>query len=290
MVLNPLAARGRAGRQEGRLVRALEAVGLRPVVRRTRAPGHAAELVRQAAVEGLRVICAAGGDGTLHEAVNGLLELPPPERPALGVIPLGSANDFAKMLHLRPGIEEAARRLAAGGCRPVDAGRAGSRFFINGMGMGFDAQVARESASIPFLGGTPLYLLATLRALWSYPCPQMEIEVDGRAWRCPTLLCSVSNGACIGGGFWIAPQAAVDDGWLDVCHASGLGRAAILRLLPEIMRGTHVGKEPVRLERARRVRLRSDTPLHVHADGELLPLPLQELEVEVLPRALVFRS
>lgn len=264
--------------------------GARPLVWLTEAPWHAAELARQLGQAGSPVICAVGGDGTVHEVVNGLLELPEASRPALAVIPVGSGNDFVKMTGTPLDLERAARQAVHGTDRRIDAGRANGRFFGNGVGIGFDAYASRESRDIRYLTGAPLYLVAVLRALRSFPCPMMAIDIDGHVIRSSTLLCSVNNGRCVGGGFWIAPQADVQDGLLDVCHARGLGRLQILRLLPEVMRGTHVDNEPVTMARGRRVRVWSEIPLPVQADGELFPAPVSELDVEILPHSLTVRS
>lgn len=290
MIINPVAGRGVAGRLQERVLRAVEQAGARPRPLVTEGPWHAARLAQEAAAGTDGAVAVVGGDGTVHEVVNGLLQLPDSARAPLAVIPVGSGNDFVKMTGTPMDIEAAARRAVQGTDRRVDAGRANDRYFANGVGMGFDGQVAYESQRIHNLRGVPLYLLAVFRALRTFPCPVMEIHIDDQLIHGETLLCAVDNGRCLGGGFWLTPEAAIDDGLLDVCHARGLGRLQILRLLPEVMRGTHVDKEPVTMARGRRVHIRSEIAVPAQADGELFHEPVRELVVEVLPDALLVRA
>jgi len=165
----------------------------------------------------------------------------------------------------------------------VDVGRLGSRIFTNGVGVGFDALVAVESRKISRLTGLPLYLLAVLRTLLlTYRTPAVRIALDDQTISQEITMIAIANGRCYGGGFWVAPQAEVQDGLLDVVTARGLGRLAILRLLPHVIKGTHLDKEPVRSYRSRHVVIESEEPLPMHADGELWPAA-SRIEIELIP-------
>jgi len=250
----------------------------------TRRGGHAVELARRARTAGHRRVVAMGGDGTVQEVVQGLVDAAGDDvAGTLGIIPVGSGNDFAKMVDLPPDPAIAVQRLASGGIRHVDVGRAGSRIFTNGIGIGFDALVAVESRKIGRLTGLPLYLLAVLRTLaLTYCTPDVRIRMDDRALSQEVTMIAVANGRCYGGGFWVAPQADATDGLLDVVWADGLGRAGILRLLPHVVRGSHLDKQPVHQYRARRVVVEANDPLPMHADGEIWP-PATHIDVELLP-------
>jgi YegS/Rv2252/BmrU family lipid kinase len=285
VILNPAAGRGAAARA-GRAIRAaMDAAGAQYDVVETEAPGHAVELARRAADGGWTAVVAAGGDGTVHEVANGLLrEAGDGATLPLGIVPVGSGNDFAKLVGAPTDAAAATRRLLAAAPRRVDAGRVGDRFFTNGVGIGLDARVGIEAAKVRRLRGLAIYLWALARVLPGFRPPRIRVELDGAVVADgPMTLVTAANGGCHGGGFWICPGARIDDGVLDVAVAEGMGIAGILDLLPRVMRGTHVGRPGVHMLRGRRLRVTSPDPLPVHADGEILAEAAHELEVEILP-------
>jgi diacylglycerol kinase (ATP) len=231
-------------------------------------------------------VVAVGGDGTVQQVAAGLRKAAGtgPTLP-LGIVSVGSGNDFIKMLNLplqRPA--PAVERLLLATPRRVDIGRIGNRYFTNGAGVGFDAQVAIQASRIRRLRGMALYGWAVLRVVRNLRAPHIRLTLDGTtvADR-PLTLVTVGNGACHGGGFWICPGARPDDGLFDICIASELSRARLLRVLPDVMRGTHVGLPEVEILQARRVEIYSPDPLPVHADGEIFSEGTHELELEILP-------
>lgn len=285
VILNPAAGRGAAARARERLETALGASGTEHRVEETAGPGHATELAERAVAEGWGAVAAVGGDGTVHEVANGLLRAAGdgPTLP-LGIVPVGSGNDFAKLVGAPDDPAAAVRRILAAAPRRVDAGRVGERFFTNGVGVGLDARVAVEAGRVRRLRGMAIYLVALARVLRSFRPPRMRVWLDGvEVADRPLTLVTVGNGGCHGGGFWICPAARIDDGELDVCMAEALGTFGILDLLPRVMRGTHVGRPGVAFHRARRVRISSPDALPVHADGEVLAEAAHELEIEILP-------
>ncbi|MFL5539961.1 MAG: diacylglycerol/lipid kinase family protein, partial [Longimicrobiaceae bacterium] len=168
--------------------------------------------------------------------------------------------------------------------RRVDAGRVGDRWFTNGVGVGLYARVAIEANRNRRLRGIGIYLWALARVLRRFRPPVLRVEIDGgEVMERPMTLAMVGNGGRHGGGFWICPAAKLDDGLLDLCACDELGKLRILRFLPKVLRGTHVGESCVHMRTARRVRITSDTPLPVHADGEILSEAARELEIEIAP-------
>jgi diacylglycerol kinase family enzyme len=166
-------------------------------------------------------------------------------------------------------------------------GRVNDRYFVNVVGVGFDALASIESLKIQsLLSGLPLYLLAVLLTLRRYEVPHITADLDGKKLSMTMTMFCVANGKREGGGFLIAPDAQNDDGIFDICLARGLGRLGILRLLPEVIKGTHVDKEPVTMAKAKRIVLDSLDPLPVHADGEILYTDAHHLEIEIIPRRL----
>jgi len=285
-IVNPTAGRGAARRAWSTVRAVLEEAGAEVEMRETVGRGHAVELAEAAVALGWPAVVALGGDGTVHEVANGILRASDGRgetAAALGVVPVGSGNDFALLAGLSRDPALAARRLL-GGERRVDVGRVGERWFTNGVGVGIDARVAVEANRNRRFRGMAIYLWALAKVLRSFRPPVIRVEMDeGEVIDRPLTLVTVGNGGRHGGGFWICPGAKIDDGLLDVCICDGLSRPRILHFLPKVVRGTHVGARCVHMRRVRRVRITSDSPLPVHADGEILFEDARELEIEIAP-------
>jgi diacylglycerol kinase (ATP) len=231
-------------------------------------------------------VIVAGGDGTVFEAVNGFVCAG--SRTRLGIVPVGTGNDFIKAVGLPRDWREACRQVAAGATRSIDVGRCNDRYFANGVGAGFDAEVAREARGIRHLRGNLVYGVALLRVLArGVRTPRVTIEDEhGRIDDAVTLV-AVANGPWYGGAFHIAPGASVDDGALDVVIADAVGRVGVLRFTPRVLAGTHLSLPIVRHHRASRITITCPTGLCVHADGEILYDAAKRVDIEVLPRALM---
>jgi len=286
LIANPIAGRGRGRKILPAAEEALRRQGLQFKTEVTSRPLEAMEIARQAAEEGCELVVALGGDGTSHEVANGLLSSGNSEV-ALGMIPIGTGNDFADMFNTPTDLAQVALRIREGKTRLIDVGRVNDRYFVNVLGTGFDALVSIHALKIQHvLRGFPLYLAAVFITLKEYQIPHITVEFDGERLSMPMTMINVANGKREGGGFLIAPDAQNDDGIFDICLARGLGRLGILRLLPEVIKGTHVDKEPVTMAKAKRVILDSPNPLPVHADGEIIYTEAHHLEIEIIPRRL----
>lgn len=285
LIVNPCSGRGSGARLAPAIVKELHRLGIDAEMRLTVAPRHAIELVVEAVRGGAAEVLVAGGDGTIFEAVNGMHRAGRPEA-RLGIIPIGTGNDFVKMLELAD-WRVACARIAAGRTRRVDLGRCGEWCFANGVGIGFDAQVAHLANQIGWLTGTPVYALALVKALvLHHRTPQVRIEHGGVAREQRITLIAIANGRCYGGAFVVAPNAALDDGLLELVVADALPRLRVLGLVPKVLKGSHLDHPAVAHHRVRAVTVRSDEPLVVHADGEILALDAREVAIELLPGAL----
>jgi len=207
----------------------------------------------------------------VHEVLNGLMRAG--GKAALGVIPLGSGDDFAKL-------------LKSGN---FDVGRITSGpdvcYFANGMDIGFGAHGARNVRRVPgFLTGFGAYLGALALTMVRYPLLRVKIQLDdGQPFELATAMTAVMNGTTFGGSFRVCPDARPDDGLLDLLMVDAIGRLEILKLVPRILRGAHAGDPRLRLVRAKRVTIESAEPLLVEADGEIAFEASRRLEIEVLP-------
>jgi diacylglycerol kinase family enzyme len=286
VIYNPAAGRGKAEK----MLRDLapppgKEVELRPSAR----PEHAIELAERAADEGFARVVAAGGDGTVHEVVNGLVRSGNRDV-VFSVWPFGSANDYAFTLGLQEVWNRRGENLPTE-TRQADVGRVTGggreRFYVNSLGVGFNGMVGLEAKKVRWLRGLPLYTWAFLKAMVKhFATPTMTIRFDGVEQVVPTLALTV-NLAQREGGFPLTPRARLDDGLFDYMHATRLRRWHLLRFLPGMATGTLPADHPlVRLGRAARIEVRSETPLFVHADGEFFCVPadgVREVAFEVLP-------
>jgi YegS/Rv2252/BmrU family lipid kinase len=270
-VVNPTAGGGRARRVWERVRPHLD--GLGPwTVAFTRRPGHATSLARAAAEAGDGRVVVVGGDGTVSEAVNGLVGT----RVPLGVVPAGGGNDFARSLALPADPVRAARLAVRGTARAVDLGdvRLGARrrCFANVSGVGFDAEVAAAiaRAGATRFGGRLAHVLGVLSAVRRFRPVPVRLTLDGRAFERTVLLAVVANGRSFAGGMLVAPDARLDDGLLDVWLGGELTPLETLALLPRLYAGTHSGHPKVESYRCREVEVRSDERLLCHADGEVI--------------------
>ena len=289
LFLNPTAGRGRAGRREKRIAALLRAGGLDVEVHASTGVGDLEARVRTLVERGVQRVVVAGGDGSVHEATNGIL-LGGGEA-ALGVVPSGTGNDFAKACEVPLDWEHATRlladRIAAGQVgRAVDVGRMNGRYFANGAGIGFDARVTQIARSYRMPIGDFVYLLAIFRAMVEgIATPRMRLVSDDVIWDGPLTLANIANGPWVGGMFQIAPMADNSDGRFDLMIAAPVSRTRILMLLPTLMTGTHVGEPEIIHESVTRLIVEADEPVVSHLDGELQQ-PQRHFEIELLPDAL----
>ncbi len=289
LFLNPAAGRGSAGRREAHIRDLLRLDGVPVEVHRSSGIGDLEERVRSEVETGAQRIVAVGGDGSVHEAVNGIVRAGGDA--ALGLIPCGTGNDFAKAcgvsLDWQQAAREVAERVASGReSRSVDVGRMNDRYFANGAGIGFDARVTEIARSIRAPIGDLVYLYGILRGMAEgVATPRMRITAGDVVWDGPLTLANVANGPWVGGMFHIAPMADPGDGTFDLMIAAPVSRIRILSLLPALMRGKHVGEPEISHTLVSRLVVDADEPVVSHLDGELQP-PQRHFEIELLPGAL----
>jgi len=286
LILNPAAGRGAARRAREPLVRAFRHAGWTVEVLETERPGHGAALAAEAARAGAQRVIAVGGDGAVHEVANGLLAAG--ASAALGVVPMGTGNDFAKLVGVYAhSLERATQRLVAATPRRFDAGRVLGEYFVNTLGFGFGAAVVRMRNAMPGLRGFLSYLVPVLRSFATFRPPLLEVRTDGYAETGNMMMVEVCNGTTAGGSYRFAPEADPCDGLLDVCLIRRVGLARFLSALPRVMRGTHGTMKEVALVRTRSLTIRSpEAPLLLHLDGELREPGVVECSVTVEPGCL----
>lgn len=301
VILNPYSGRGNGLRLEDAIARAMADAGAPFDLVKTERPGHAIALAHEATTAGYAVVAAAGGDGTISEVVNGLMQAHPLEPPAgvLGVLPIGSGNDFATMVGVPLELAAAVKNLCRARTRLVDVGTAAVhegdrdlfRYFDNNLGVGLEAAVTLESYKIRRLRGTLLYVTAAVRALIHNKSPRMRMRWttrDGEAGEHDhrTLLISVGNSRRTGGGFYLTPDALLDDRSLDVAVARDVPRPEVLALLPLALVGKHTGHRAVTMLRVDTLHIAVPDGAPVQLDGEVVAERATEVSIGVLPHHL----
>lgn len=267
------------------VARYLQELGLPVQVLNSTGAGDTRLKVRAALAERPPLVVVAGGDGTAHEAVNGWMEAG--GGAPLAVIPVGTGNDFVKMLGASHDWRETCWRAVRRETRRVDVGKCNDFYFANGLGIGFDAQVALEANGIDWIRGNAVYGIALAKILLLHHSrPRVRVSHDGETLDTDITLLTVNNGQVEGGAFVMAPDAKIDDGLFDVVVAKGMGRIGILRLLPQVLKGQHMSHPKVVKFRTAKLTVESDVPLPIHADGELTYTGATKLEIEVMPKKL----
>lgn len=290
LVINPTAGRGEAGKRTREIAQRLRQYGLlSPTWHHTQARGDGEQLARAAVAAGAKLVVAVGGDGTLHEVMNGVLG----SEATLGLIPFGTGNDFARALGLFGDLDTACRALTQGQTRRVDVGTieglgtGGPRRFLVLTGTGYDARTAQTvNAGIKYLSGASAYVWGAILTAQNFSPFQLTLTPDGgEAIETQAMFVSFANCATTGGGMRIAPGAEVDDGLLDICLVRELPTAQMLWQLTHVFKGDHVNHPAVTMLRAARVTVEADPPQPLLIDGEVLGTTPATISIErqVLP-------
>ncbi len=252
--------------------------------------GDGSRFASEAVRCGADLVIAAGGDGTLNEVVNGLLsagkEVGADSIARLGLVPLGTANDFANYFGLTDDVAECVATAVHGAETLIDVAAVNGRYFINVSSGGIGAEATEDASdrSKRLLGSlayvaTGIRKFASLAPMHGRFTAAGEVLFDGQF-----LFFAVGNGGRTGGGVWVTPQADVTDGLLDLCIVENLDHGEFLRLLPDIRAGRHVDNEHVIYRRVSALTVEPSGDLSVNVDGE--PIRGSVLEYSVYPAAL----
>jgi YegS/Rv2252/BmrU family lipid kinase len=281
LIVNPSAGGGRAAKALPAVEARLRALGVEVEVDATRDLGHARELAVAAAGNG-RVVVTLSGDGMLGAVAGALRDLP---GAVVGVLPGGRGNDFARVAGIPLDAEAACEVIANGVARPVDLGLAGGHPYIGIASLGFDSEANRIANEAPARLGALVYVYGALRALASWEQTGFSVEVDGEAVRFIGWGVAVANSKAYGGGMFVAPDAELDDGALDVVRLERTSKARFVRkVLPKVFKGEHVHEPSVHVQRGAEVRIDADKPFMVYADGD--PVGELPMSFRALPGAL----
>lgn len=271
LVVNPAAGGGRGRRVLETVLPLLRERGIEPRVLVSRNGDEPAQLARSAVADGAQLVVAVGGDGHASAVAGGLLG----SDAALGLLPAGSANDYARFVGAPNGdMRAAVELLIEPRLELLDVVRvesqAGVRHYLNVGGTGFDSVVAATAERIPFLRGSGRYVLGVLRELPRFRAGQFRLVIDGRPLELRAMLVALANGSTYGGGMRVAPEASLCSGQLEVCVVGELSTLAFLAAFPRVFRGTHVSHPAVTMLRGRQIDIEAEPAYQVTGDGELI--------------------
>jgi YegS/Rv2252/BmrU family lipid kinase len=281
LIMNPTAGRGLVKSREPETLDALKKAGIEYTLQHSEDRGHATELARQAVVDGAKLIIAGGGDGTVHEIAAGMWD----SDAVLGVIPLGSGNDFAGSQGIPMDVEGAVRLIGDGVVRYSDVGRFGEWAFFNTMGVGFGPTVTVNARRHRYLRGLPLYMITVIQSLFGYKSINVALEAPGYSREKLTFMLVVGIGTREGGGFRMTPDAVLDDGLFDLCFVDDIGLLTRFKVLPIVTKGEHTDLSVVEMLKVPSLKIRTEAPIVLHADGEIYETGM-ELELNCLKQAL----
>jgi len=296
VILNPYAGRWMALKKQAEAEAALHAAGIEYELVATSSPGHGTDLAKQAVLEGFDPIIAAGGDGSISEVVNGIAlassgshsesNASPPPLSRLGILPLGSANDLSDNLGLPKDLTSAAQIIAAGNTRLMDLCQVNGRYFDNNAAIGLEPYITMIQQRMHRLRGVLRYLVATLRGVWDNPKWFMQLTWENGNYEGPITLVTVGNNPRTGGLFYVTPHADAFDGQLTFVYGYIAGRAQILRVLPRLMKpgeGNYTEHAAIHEIHSPWLRVHSESPTPMHADGEIQSEAIQDIEFRILP-------
>jgi YegS/Rv2252/BmrU family lipid kinase len=288
VILNPYSGRWSALKRKDEAESALKAAGVQYDLVLTERPDHGLSLAADAVRQGFSPIISAGGDGSISEVVNGMMQAsggqacPVP----VGILPLGSANDLVDNLGLPHDLNAAAQVIATGKCRQMDLCQVNGRYFDNNAAIGLEPFITLIQQKITRLHGDLRYLVATVRGVLANPQWTMRLEWEGGSYQGPITLVTVGNNPRTGGLFYVTPHADPYDGLLTFVYGFMPTRLQILRLLPRTMKpgeGSYVEHPDIHEVNSPWLRVHADQPTPMHADGEIQSPAIQDLEYRALP-------
>lgn len=291
IILNPYANRWGAKARLSEVESSLKEANIEYDLAITAGAKDGTKLAKTAVSENYDAVIAAGGDGTISEVMNGLITAVPGDSPTLplGILPIGSANDLAKMMGIPLDMPSAVALIAAGNTQLFDAGRIeydGSvHYFDNNSAIAMEPMITLEHMKINNISGEARYYWALIKGIIKLNAWQMSITWDDGEYVGPTYLLSVCNGPRTG-GMMIAPGAIMDDGYFDIVLGPQVPKRTVIKFLLKLTQGTHIDQDNITFTRTKSLKITSDPGTPLHADGEILSEAAKEITYSILPQKL----
>ena len=297
IILNPNSGMGNGAKQLPGIRDIFDRSGISYDISITEKVWDAASVAKEASIFGYSGVVAAGGDGTCNEVVNGLMEASSQvdKLPLFGVLPIGRGNDFAYGAGVPSDVSKAAGNIIKADTSPLDVGLItggdypSGRYFVNGIGIGFDTMVGLEAAKLKFIHGPATYAWGAIVTLFKYPkAPSLRVTYNGETYNVESSQVSILNGSRMGGTFFMAPGGRVDDGVFDLCMpVKHISRIKMVKLMLQYTKGTQSENPVVKMAKSLKFEVEAVTgSLICHADGETICTDGNKLKIECIPNAL----
>jgi len=239
--------------------------------------GEIEELAREAASQDYTDVVAVGGDGTVMEAFNGIYD----KNIALGIIPSGTGNDFAKMFNLSHDFEEDLNRILIGNIEWIDVGKVNDTHFLNIAGLGIDSSILEKTEKLKKkIKGPMAYLISTFLVLAKYKCEEITINIDGCEIKKNAYLVAIGNGNFYGGGMKITPEASLSDGLLDIVIIHKIPKIKFARLFKKVYSGDHIFEDVVENYKGKKISITASPDVKINVDGNLIGQGSCEITIE----------
>jgi len=287
VILNPHG--GPLNRQEkiNQVEHSLKQAGLDYHLEVTHHPKHGTELARRATLIGWPTIVAVGGDGTVNEVINGVLaDNSSQHSPQIGIIPTGTANDFANVLQLPQEINAACQRIVIGNTKKIDVGQVNGHYFVNNSAIGLEAVVTVTQNKIRWIHGIPRYVMAALKCIVGAKPWDVRIDWPQGTYEGSIVLVSVGNSNRTGGVFYMTPKAVIDDGLIDFVYGMGMHRWQMVLLMPKLFWGSHIHHSLVVSKQTTSLKIKTNPPSPIQADGEIIATAATEIKYNIKPKRL----
>lgn len=286
ILCNPAAGGGRAVETLKKLEAHMKEKGLEYEVGLSQYHKHAVELVKEAVNRGFKSIYTLGGDGTVFEAVNGLAQTGMLGEVAIGFLPGGTGNDTARSLQLPHDPIEAFEAIRMGQVVNVDLWKANDLYFINVLGLGLDTDLTGWATKTKkILSGMPAYIAALFLTLFGFKFKKIKMVIDGKAMEREVVVLTASNGRYYGGGIFVAPNAHMADGKLDIVFFNKVSKFRIPFLLTKYIVGKHIAEvKECEYMQAESITIESGMSIAVETDGEVeisLPVTIRRAESRI---------
>lgn len=267
-IVNPIAGKGITKAFANYVGKELKSRNIEHRIEYTQYSGHAKELAEYALKSGYPTIVSVGGDGTLYEVINGIGGS---KKCSIGIIPLGTGNDFARTLGLPEDSNDALEKILEGKVSLIDIGKYSNKYFLNIAGVGIDVEVLRETLKMKkIFKGRISYFLGVIKALISFKPIKCQIKIDDNILEKEIVLCAIGNGKYFGGGMKILPESVIDDGYLNICIVDKIPKIKFLWFFPKVYKGKHMSIKEVTMHKGKKVSIiPQDTSIWINVDGEI---------------------
>jgi diacylglycerol kinase (ATP) len=282
-IINENASTGKVKKAIPELIELIKSKFENPEYSITNSLAQVPDIIKQSSDS--EVIVAVGGDGTMNGVLNNITE----QNKILGIVPFGTGNDFPMMINIPKAMNQSLEILKKGNVKNIDVGLLKTekfeKYFLNAVGIGFDAKVGFHTNQIKFMkGGLSKYVISLLYSLKTYETPEMQILLDDNIkFQKKCFLVTVGNGRRTGGGFLLTPSAEVDDGIFDICIVDDVSILTVLKVFPKVLKGGHTGIPQVKMKRATKINVNSTSALYLHYDGET-PEMVKNINIDIFPK------